>query len=886
MTFYHSLLLLFRKILALPSHYYTFSLFILKLQINSIQFLFFLSLHKSLALFLSLSVTFFQSYLGFRFLYFQIWDSQTRAPSQISDEEGRVSTRASSILQMWRELEDEHVVSRAQERFRDRLFQQRGDGFIADLSRTDSSESHGSDRIGDSEVASLGENDHEVLSNYNSEHSSDFGEVERVRVRQVFRGWMNSGAGECVSNVSQISNSPRAQWLGENEQERVRVIREWVQTNSQLRGTRAGSRENQPAESGTQIEQVRDGLVVNQNEGRHHQVRRGIRKLCGRQALLDMVKKAERERKMELQVLLDHRAVTNFPHRNRIQSLLRGWFLRNGSLVENERPSSVAESELGLLRQRHTVSGLREGFSRLDNSVCAQASSSLSDTSNEDTSSTRNGEPQENNLFEVRGDICEQSELNYEGSEDQEHDGHGILDGQSELRGNAVEDIDSQESNDHIIEEWHEQVPDNVENATNEWASDTLHIGVEERRNILEASYSANDESESRRESNDYPHLSGPADDLEDNTVAHMIGEESASEVEQWQDQSPANEEGDWEQVDGEYDEWTDNPGENIEESQQQTTEFGWSQGNEDVQNSHLEEVPEEWHEEGDFQETAHSWLEEPSDSETVPARQVETYYFPDDDNVYSIELRELLGRRRVSNLLHSGFRESLDQLIQSYVERQSHAAVDWELDGSSPSPASVEQDLDQARANQSEAQEDATVVRPPPPVAPSTRPIPPPPPPMWDQRPHRDTFTQHEMHQRFGIVCEWEIINDMRIDMARLQQRMNNLQRMMETCMDMQLELQRSIRQEVSAALNRPAASQAVLCEDESGLAMDDTKWDHVRKGMCCICSNTNIDSLLYRCGHMCTCSKCANELVESKGKCPMCRAPVVEVIRAYSIL
>ncbi|EXC24902.1 Protein neuralized [Morus notabilis] len=846
-------------------------------------------------------------------------DSQAQPPQQISEEGTRVSTRASSILQMWRELEDEHVVSRGHGRVRERerLFQPRDDGSIADFSRSDTFGSRASERSGDSEDASVGEhdcsvwsegqtgsqNDPDVFSTYNSENSSDFGEVERGRVRQIFREWMASGGGECTSNISHNNNSSRAEWHGETEQERARVMREWVQINSQRRGTCGGGRENQPAEFGSQVEQVRDG-PLNQNEGQNQLLRRGIRRLCGRQALLDMVKRAEMERKLELQGLMEYRAVTNFPHRNRIQSLLRGWFLRHGRSVENKKPSSVAESELGLLRQRSTVSGLREGFFSRCNSVCGQASSSLSDTCKDDNNSNGDEQAQGNNSYEVINDFCEQSELSSEGSDDQEHDSHRISDARVESGDNAVEDIDSRESNVHVVEGWREQVPDNVvrdwqrstsvefverrdrgeqnfdtdlqentdsnsqDNTANEWARNTLQVSAGERtRDIQEAGDIANHQSEPSREPNEFPGLSGVMHNSEGNTdtVDDVNRPESTSE----------NEERDWEPDVAEFTEWRESPVENTVENQQQTTEVGWSMGNEDRENSQLEEAPEEWHGEGGFQEAVQSWLVGPSDHEAVPAGRVDTYYFPDDDNVYGMELRELLSRRRVSNLLHSGFRESLDQLIQSYVERQGHAAMDWELHGSH-SPGSVEQDLEQASANQSETQGD-DVVRSS--VALPSQPLPS--PPIWEQESHHDNWTQHDMHQRLGI--EWEIINDMRIDMARLQQRMNNLQRMMETCMDMQLELQRSIRQEVSAALNRTSGCQGVC---EVGLPSDDSKWDHVRKGICCICCDSNIDSLLYRCGHMCTCAKCATELVESRGKCPMCRAPVIEVIRAYSIL
>lgn len=253
-------------------------------------------------------------------------DSQSSASRERVDH-GLSGTRASSILQMWRELEDERAVSR-QERIGEGLIHEASDVSTNDLSSINSFESHCEE--GESDVVengnesgawsdSQGASQNETLENNNSqEHSSDFGETERERVRKIFREWMNSGVRECASDISHITNHPRAQWLGETEQERVRIIREWVQINSQ-RGPRGDSREEQAAEIGAQIERVRDGLVVNENEIRVDNVRRGIRRVCGRQVLLDMLKKSERERQREIQGLLQQQPVSLFAHRNRIQ---------------------------------------------------------------------------------------------------------------------------------------------------------------------------------------------------------------------------------------------------------------------------------------------------------------------------------------------------------------------------------------------------------------------------------------------------------------------------------------------------------------------------------------------------------------------------------------
>lgn len=106
-----------------------------------------------------------------------------------------------------------------------------------------------------------------------------------------------------------------------------------------------------------------------------------------------------------------------------------------------------------------------------------------------------------------------------------------------------------------------------------------------------------------------------------------------------------------------------------------------------------------------------------------------------------------------MSNLLHSGFRESLDQLIQSYLQRrENNAPTDWELPGTSPSRESEEQDLEHQSGDQNDSQRDA--VESPSLALPSSPPPPPPPSqPLYYPETHHDNWPQHDMHQRLGIV-------------------------------------------------------------------------------------------------------------------------------------
>ncbi|GAA0148579.1 hypothetical protein LIER_07980 [Lithospermum erythrorhizon] len=817
---------------------------------------------------------------------------EARSPaSRLWGEPERPNTRASSVLQMWRELEGEHVVSHPNMRLEElprplgsetsgsgRLSSQgslNGDGFLENVVQGDNETVSYPQSLVDSD------NEHEDDNSFCSEQSTDLGETERDRVRQVFREWMRSGGGvkNHSPNASLRNNRSRSPLLGQNERERVRVIREWMQINSQHRGSHGSLRDESISEIGSQIEQVRDGQLVSHREVAE---RRPLRKLCGRQALLDMLVRAQRERKEEILKLLQHRPVSDFAHRNRIQTLLKGRFLLNQRLARDERPACTAVNELGLLRQRHAVSDLRDGFlSRLDQQPSQNVYLS-------------NGQPQSNNDLDDEDETDLHSEYGNSQTENV-----GIHNSQD----NTIQDLNRQENiaveteaevqilrninredetssielarGGHSREDntignyWPENSPEETEQVSNALETVPTHLlhnanipqnfdagelipGAVETVHtyLLESHPIYNDDSPQNVYASEGHGAAGNmysmAEELPlQGILAHVEElQESESELEEYDLQSSVREISEWTEV-------------NIEENTLQETgsQRYHEPANGDVmEQTQLQESDEEWS--GNvLQEAISSWLDVPSGQETGSVGRDNSFYFPDEEDIQSTELRQLLGRRRVSTLLRSGFRESLDQLIQSYVQRQNDASAEWDLDEESSSHASVEQGQEPQHHNQDPDQEA-----------------------RWGHELQDDDWP--DLSPLRHTQNKWEMINELRIDMAGLQQKMNNMQNMLEACMDLQLELQRSVRQEVSAALNRPFNSSA----DNAEITVDDSRWDRVRKGICCMCSDSHIDTLLYRCGHMCTCSKCADELVQG-GKCPMCYAPVIEVVRAYFI-
>lgn len=167
---------------------------------------------------------------------------------------------------------------------------------------------------------------------------------------------------------------------------------------------------------------------------------------------------------------------------------------------------------------------------------------------------------------------------------------------------------------------------------------------------------------------------------------------------------------------------------------------------------------------------------------------------------------------------------------------------------------------------------------------------------------------TVHE-EGRVGGVSR-EDYRELQREMATMRSQLTELHQLVRTSFDLQLDIQRSICQEVSAAMHsalnvrlaalqsgqppsiwaaaaqpppNPAAPQPAPHPPRSSSNMAGPS-PIVSPGHCVICLQAEVDCVLYRCGHMCVDMQCALELRAQSLRCPICRAPIADVIRTYS--
>lgn len=153
----------------------------------------------------------------------------------------------------------------------------------------------------------------------------------------------------------------------------------------------------------------------------------------------------------------------------------------------------------------------------------------------------------------------------------------------------------------------------------------------------------------------------------------------------------------------------------------------------------------------------------------------------------------------------------------------------------------------------------------------------------------------------------------------SALREEVTVLRNVVNASFDLQLDIQRSIRQEVAAAMNKPAPlplhtgmGDTSTCTTSEASSSSSTHPDFasrptasnshsqtpstmvtksalrsngVNAGTCSICLESSVDSLLYGCGHMCTCTVCGRQLLAAGQSCPICRAPVRDVVKAYIV-
>lgn len=255
---------------------------------------------------------------------------ESASPRSAANVFERPQRRASSLLQMWRDLEGDdqdsdrphttELVENGTSPGISRLIVPEEDQHDEDMSEEEQLEiiAAGGSDVPDqrAEPGDLGQQwgSEEAESapheeNHMDDGSAPFGNAERDRVRQVMQRWMAQARVANTSTSPSYSPSTGDESLGQVERERSRQW-DWGGASSQHSTASQQQGRGSSLQFQTYSEVDRESMNI------------GLRSQRDMQMGLDLLMRSDMERQSELQGLSQHRAVSAFPHRSRLQVLL------------------------------------------------------------------------------------------------------------------------------------------------------------------------------------------------------------------------------------------------------------------------------------------------------------------------------------------------------------------------------------------------------------------------------------------------------------------------------------------------------------------------------------------------------------------------------------
>ena len=66
---------------------------------------------------------------------------------------------------------------------------------------------------------------------------------------------------------------------------------------------------------------------------------------------------------------------------------------------------------------------------------------------------------------------------------------------------------------------------------------------------------------------------------------------------------------------------------------------------------------------------------------------------------------------------------------------------------------------------------------------------------------------------------------------------------------------------------------------------AGSDEEEDEEEDDSCIVCMDEPKEALFFRCGHIATCMDCAQMLKQRQDFCPVCRQPILDVVKAFKV-